>query len=333
MRNMDDMPAIVRDFLVNMETIKGKSTRTINEYSIDLRTFFRFIKLRYKLVSSDIEFKKIDITDVDINVIKKITLSDIYEYFAYISSERLNQSATRARKASSIKVFFNYLTVKKKILDIDPSKELEAPKLKKSLPVHLSKNESIQLLDTIDGNFAERNIAIITLFLNCGLRVSELVGINLSEIKFDERVLIVLGKGNKERIIYLNDACIDALNKYITVRQTDGIKEKHALFISNFGNRISVRTVQWLVKKFIEQAGLDSSKYSVHKLRHTAATLMYQNGVDIRALQEILGHENLGTTQIYTHVSNSALKKAAESHPLANIKTKTKKIKKNKDED
>ncbi|MBO4407128.1 MAG: tyrosine recombinase XerC [Clostridia bacterium] len=325
-----DVPKIIRDFLVYMETIRGKSKKTADEYFLDLRVFFRYMLYARGLVPDEIEFDQIPIDTVDVDFIKSITLSDIYDYMNYLGRDRVivrNRSivgcglgaAARARKTSSLRTFFKYLTTKAKLLDYDPLLELEHPKLKKTLPRHLTVDESVRLLSHVDGPNAERDYCILTLFLNCGLRVSELVSANIGDIS--DRTLKVTGKGNKERIVYLNDACIDALERYDSVRKSLPIpKNERALFISRNHQRISVSTVKWLVKKHLAEAGLDPEKYSAHKLRHTAATLMYQNGVDVRTLQTVLGHESLNTTRIYTHVSDEQVKNAIEQNPLAGIK-------------
>ena len=315
----DGTPIIIRDFLNYMETIKGKSKNTVKEYFYDLRLFLRFIKKYKNLVPGDIEFDNIDISDVNIDLIRTVTLSDLYEFISFLSRERNNNPTTRARKVASLKSFFNYLTNKAKLLNYNPASELESPKVFKRLPKYLNIDESKQLLNVIEGKHQERDYAIITLFLNCGLRLSELVNININNIKND--TLRVTGKGNKERTIYLNEACINAINDYLKVRPVDGVKDKNALFLSERKQRISNKTVQHIVKKYIALSGLDPERYSTHKLRHTAATLMYKYGkVDIRALQQILGHESISTTEIYTHVDNSQLRNAIDSNPLANLK-------------
>lgn len=313
---------VVKDYLFYLQTVKEKSPKTVNEYFIDLRTFFRFIKVQRGLVSADTPLSDIKVNDVDIDLIRTVTLADAYEFMNYAKTERGNNSSTRLRKSSALRGFFNYLCVKKHLIETDPLKELEAPKQKKSLPKYLTLEQSIELLESIDGSHKERDYCIITLFLNCGLRLSELVGLNVSDIRRDNTAR-VLGKGNKERIIYLNDACIDAINAYLKVRPSDGLKDRNALFISNQMKRMSPVTVQKLVYKYLEKIGLDSQGYSCHKLRHTAATLMYQHGnVDIRVLKEILGHENLGTTEIYTHLNSEQMEKAANSNPLSKVKKK-----------
>jgi site-specific recombinase XerD len=314
-------PPLLKEFLIYIETIKGKSAKTAEEYFFDLRLFLRFLKQHRGLVPPDALFDEIPFDDVNIELIRTVTLLDLYEYMNFLGSDRSLKARSRARKVASLRSFFKYLNVKAKLIDDDPAKYLDSPQLKKSLPVYLSLNESISLLDVVDGENKERDYAIITLFLNCGMRLSELVGINLKDIRED--TIKVTGKGNKERIIYLNEACLSALGQYLSVRPVDGVKDRQALFISRNKKRISGKTVQWLVKKYIVGAGLDPDKYSVHKLRHTAATLMYQYGkVDIRTLQEILGHEQLSTTEIYTHIDDANLRRAAAANPLSTIKQK-----------
>ena len=318
----DDLPNFVKDFLIYMQNIKNRSKSTIREYHYDLRDLFRFLKL-YKI--DKIKFDNItdelidntDIVNLNIDFVKKIELSDLYEYLNYLSNMRSDKPATRARKIAAIKSFFNYVTFKQKILDKNPAVELETPKLGKRLPKYLSLDESVALLHSIDGKNEKRDTCIITLFLNCGLRLSELVAINFKDIKGD--VLNVIGKGDKERSIYLNESCRKVLKEYIAVRPKD-VKDHDALFISERGTRIGRRTVEMMVKKYITLAGLDPKKYSPHKLRHTAATLMHKyGGVDIRSLQQILGHESVSTTEIYTHVDSEQVKEALEKNPLNNM--------------
>lgn len=313
---MEESPAVVNDFLNYMETIKGKSKNTTKEYGYDLRMFLRFLKIHNQLLSADVDFEKVDISDVTVEQLKQVTLSDLYSFMSFLSRERDNNASARARKVASLKSFFNYLTTKAKVLEYNPTAELESPKILKRLPKYLNVDESRKLLDSIEGEYKVRDYAIITLFLNCGLRLSELVNININKIRND--TLTVIGKGNKERTIYLNKACKSAINAYMRVRPADGVKDKNALFLSKRKQRISNKTVQYIVKKYIKLSGLDPERYSTHKLRHTAATLMYKHGkVDIRALQEILGHESISTTEIYTHVDSQQLKNAVDSNPLA----------------
>jgi len=307
-----------------METIKGRSKTTVDAYFTDLRGFLRFIKYVKKLVPSNAEITSIKIDDLSIDIIKTITLSDVYEYMHFVASEMNNSAKTRARKVSSLKTFFNYLVNKANLLEYNPVKELETPNFRKTLPKYLTLEESLNLLANVDSSSKLRDYCIIVLFLNCGMRLSELVGINLSDIKDD--TLRILGKGNKERILYLNDACIAALDNYIkNERPVDGVKDKNALFISRNKTRINKRRVEQIVEENLKRCGLDGKGYSPHKLRHTAATLMYQHGkVVIRVLKEVLGHVNLGTTEIYTHTSSEQLKNAAASSPLSKVKPRKK---------
>lgn len=321
MKNINDyeMPVILKDFLNYLQTIKGKSINTVQVYFYDLRLFFRFLKIHKNLVDKKTEFNEIDICDIETSHISTVTLSDLYAFMSYVSNNRDNTSHARARKVASLKSFFNYLTNKAKALEVNPASELESPKILKRLPRYLNVEESKQLLSSVNGEYSERDFAIITLFLNCGMRLSELVGINLNNIK--NNTLTVIGKGDKERLIPLNNACIEAIDAYMKVRPVNGVKDRNALFISERKQRISKVTVQHIVKKYIKESGLDPQRYSTHKLRHTAATLMYKYGhVDIRALQELLGHESIATTEIYTHLDKQQLKDAVDSNPLSGFK-------------
>lgn len=323
----EDNPDYLNSFLDYTVTILNKSPNTVKEYNYDLAMFLKYIKVRFNMTKEE-NFANITINDISLNTIKKIKLEDIHAFLSYLTNTYHSKAATRARKASSIRVFFNYLSQKANLIEFNPAQNLETPKLDRRLPKYLSLDDSKKLLNTVsneDNRNCKRDYAIITLFLNCGIRLSELVGINIKDINFSDCKMTVIGKGNKERTIYLNKACMNALNDYLQVRPREGIKtdkqnSKNALFLSERKERISRRTVQHIVDKELSAAGLDSSKYSVHKLRHTAATLMYQYGdVDIRALQEVLGHESISTTEIYTHVANIQARDAIESNPLANI--------------
>jgi integrase/recombinase XerD len=327
MINHEENPEYLNSFLDYTLTILNKSPNTVKEYNYDLATFLKFIKIRFNLTQED-DFSLITIKDIDINTIKKITLDDIHAFLSYLTTTYHSKAATRARKASSIRVFFNYLCAKANLIEQNPAQNLETPKLDKRLPKYLSLEDSKKLLNATqneDNRNMERDYAIITLFLNCGMRLSELVGININDIDFSENKMTVIGKGNKERTIYLNKACVRAIHEYLDVRPKDGIKtdklnSRKALFLSERRERISKRTVQHIVDKELTAAGLDTKKYSTHKLRHTAATLMYQYGnVDIRALQEVLGHESISTTEIYTHVANKQARDAIENNPLSDF--------------
>ena len=277
---------------------------------------------------------EIDILDIDLDFVASVTLSDIYSYMTYLSRDRIQHqnsphsdyglnAASRARKIATLRSFYNYLTNKTHQLSENPIKDIDSPKLRKTLPKYLTLEESVQLLESVKGKNQERDYCILTLFLNCGLRISELVGLNLRDIQED--ALRILGKGNKVRIIYLNDACQDALKQYLAVRRPITGKDANALFLSSHNERVSRSTVHAMVKKRLSAAGLDSTQYSSHNLRHTAATLMLQNGVDVRAVQEVLGHDHLNTTEIYTHIDNESLRVAAKANPLSYIRKQKKK--------
>jgi len=324
-------PDFLNDFLDYSATILNKSSNSIKEYNYDIAHFLKFIKFKFKMTSITDEFdiKTIKIDDLTLDTIKKIQLEDIHSFLGYLKKNYHSKPATLARKTSSIRIFFNYLCNKSKKIPNNPALDLESPKIGKRLPKYLTLQDSEKLLDAAKnptpkshGNHdnSERNFAIITLFLNCGMRLSELVNINIKDINFYDNKLTVIGKGNKERTIYLNNACISAVKRYLAVRPHDKVKanSRDALFLSEQKKRISNRTIQYIVKEELKQAGIDPNKYSVHKLRHTAATLMYQYGnVDIRALQVLLGHESIATTQIYTHVNDEQVRSAVENNPLA----------------
>lgn len=313
------LPQLVQDYLTYVEAIKGHSSLSVLEYASDLRTYFRFMVKHKGLFPADTSDNELDLTIVDINFIKTITLNDTYTFLIYCKNKRRNNEATRARRVVAIRRFFSYLSENLGLLPANPMKNLDAPKTKKSLPKYLTLDESKKLLSVISGKNKERDFAIVTLFLNCGMRLSELVSINYNDIKSDGTIVIT-GKGNKERTIYLNQACIEAITAYMKVRPNDKVKDR-ALFLSSRYQRINPRTVEMMVNKYIDMAGLGGRGLSVHKLRHTAATLMYQHGnVDVLVLKEILGHENLGTTEIYTHIQSDASKNAVDSNPLANSK-------------
>lgn len=320
-----EAPEIIRDFLMYHETIKGHSSATVDEYYLDLRNFFRFLMLERGVVPRNSPMDEISIKDVDLSFAGAVTLAEVYSYLSYLSRDRVrNQrsrfeehgisAASRARKIATIKSFYKYLTVKAKLLDVNPVQDLDSPKVPKALPRYLSLEESKQLLNACDGKNRARDYCIICIFLNCGLRISEIVGLNMSSI--GEDYIRVLGKGNKERMVFINSAVRAALDEHLSIRKAASAIDENALFLSNRRTRITRETVHSMVKKTLVKAGLDSEKYSSHKLRHTAATLMLQNGVDVRTLQEVLGHEHLNTTQIYTHVDNAELRIAAEANPL-----------------
>jgi len=323
MINTEGNPEFLNSFLDYTTTILNKSPNTIKEYNYDLNRFLKYLMYHLRLTTEK-NLDDIDIHSMTLETMNKVTLDDIHAYLFYLTNTFDSKPATRARKAASIRVFFKYLA-QKGMINQNPAMNLESPKLGKRMPKYLSLDDSKRLLNVTaneDNRNSKRDYAIITLFLNCGMRLSELVGINTTDIIFSECKLNVIGKGNKERTIYLNKACMNAIQEYLNVRPKEAIKydSKNALFLSERRERISRRTVQYVVDKELKAAGLDTKKYSTHKLRHTAATLMYQYGnVDIRALQELLGHESISTTEIYTHVNNEQVRNAVESNPLANL--------------
>ena len=317
-----ECPAILREYLGYMETVKGRSANAVNGYFIDLRLFFRFLLIQRGICkASDDSFP--DIKLVDLDLLKSVTLADLFEFMNFLKTERDNSNVTRARKVSSLRQFFHYLSEIAHKIDDNPAKNLNTPKLPSRMPKHLTLDQSIQLLQlTGQGKYAERDYCILTLLLNCGLRRAELAGLNRTDVR-DDNTLRVIGKGNKERILYLNEACQQALAAYIPKRPIDGVKDKKALFYGHTKDRISLQGVHYIVKGYLKQVG-GAEEFSAHKLRHTAATLMYQQGgVDLLVLKEMLGHKNLGTTEIYTHTSNEQLRKAADANPLAKVKAPT----------
>lgn len=325
----DEAPEVIKGFLTYHETIKGHSRKTVDEYYLDLRTFFRFMKIHRGLVPRSVDIEEVSISDIDLDFVKSVTVTDTYDYLSYLSRDRVKnqrsrdteygtKASTRARKVSTLRSFYKYLNVKAKLIEENPLKDLDVPKIPATLPRYLTLEEAQSLLSSIDGKNKERDYCIICIFLNCGLRISEIVGLNIQDIRADH--LRVFGKGSKERIIYINEATAAAINNYLEVRKEIAAIDRNALFLSNRRTRITRETVHSMVKKYLAAAGLDADKYSSHKLRHTAATLMLQNGVDVRTLQELLGHENLNTTQIYTHVDNSELRIASNANPLAKFK-------------
>lgn len=320
----DTMPARAKDFLNYQSIIKNRSATTVEQYCLDLRLFFKFMFCKLNNISSALienEDVTMDISVFDDNFYNTVTLGDAYEFLAYCRNERENKEKARARKVSSLRAFFKYLRMNG-IIEDNPMINLDSPKLSKNLPKYLNVEQAKKLLSVIDGANRERDYCIVTLLLNCGMRLSELVSLDYNKITFDgdSASIIITGKGSKQRTVYLNHACVAAINAYMRVRTKDGVKDRNALFLSNRHTRISPKTVQHMVDVYLEKAGFGGMGFSVHKLRHTAATLMYQTGkVDVLALKEILGHENLNTTQIYTHLLDEQLKKAVEANPLADI--------------
>lgn len=323
--DLSQYPQLVREFATYKQSIQGCSQKTVNEYLLDMRTFLRFMCAKRAGLPTDEEtLGGIDLTVLDLPFFETVQTTEIYDFLYYLGDERGNGNTSKARKLSAIKAFYKFLTVKRHLTEHNPALNIETPKIKKQLPKFLSVDESIDLLEAVNGDasnkFRERDYTILTLFLNCGMRVSELAGISFEDVDREMRSLRVIGKGAKERVIYLNDACRAALAAYLPIRIKTPTKKKNetALFVSRNGNRLNVKTIQHVVYKYLKVSGLGNKHYSAHKLRHTAATLMYQSGeVDIRVLKDILGHEQLNTTQIYTHVSNAHMEEAMSKNPLA----------------
>ncbi len=317
-RYLAESPPILREYLGYMETVKGRSVNTVNGYFIDLRTFFRFLLIQRGICADNPESPP-DISLVDISLLKSVTLNDLFEFLNYAKSERENSNVTRARKVSSLRRFFHYLCEITRQLDDNPAKNLSSPKLPSRMPKYLSYDQSVQLLRLASqGRYAERDFCILTLLLNCGLRRAEVAGLNRTDVR-DDNTLRVIGKGNKERILFLNQACQEALSAYLPKRPIEGTKDKKALFYGHTKDRISLQGIHYIVKNYLKKVS-GAEDYSAHKLRHTAATLMYQQGgVDVLVLKEILGHENLGTTEIYTHISGEQMRRAADANPLSGI--------------
>lgn len=327
MQTYQDCPQVLREFLSYHETIKGQSKRTVSEYYLDIRMFLRFVKLMRNELPVNTPLEDVPIKDVDLDFVRSISSTEVFDFLSFLANDRVPEgshddpgigSAARARKLSAIKSFYNYLSVSTKQIKENPVKDIEFPKIRRSLPKYLTLEESTALLKAVSGPNQKRDFAILMLFLNCGIRRSELVGLNLTDV-YDDRIRVV-GKGNKERIVYMGSSCRKAIDEYLVERNKIVLSDNRALFGSRDKNRISVTAVHRLLKKHLLEAGLDSTQFSAHKLRHTAATLMLSNGVDLKTLQEVLGHENLNTTQIYTHVESTELKIAAEANPLSKIK-------------
>ena len=330
MPDFTDCPQILREFLAYHDTIKGQSQMTIQEYYLDLRLLFRFMWMVKHEMPYSTNLDEISVKPVNLDFVRSITTTDIYDFLSFLANDRPKDpdgasnekgigSAARARKLSAIKSFYKYLTVRTKQLDVNPVQDFEYPKLRKSLPRYLTLEQSQALLNAVDGPNKERDYAILMIFLNCGIRRSELVGLNLMDISEDR--IRVVGKGNKERIVFMGTACRKAIDAYLPIREKMVLTDNRALFGSRDKNRISVTAVHRLVKKHMLAAGLDASSLSAHKLRHTAATLMLSNGVDVKTVQEVLGHEHLNTTEIYTHIENTELRIAAEANPLSKFES------------
>ncbi|MBR6394377.1 MAG: tyrosine recombinase XerC [Ruminococcus sp.] len=319
--NNSNNPEFLNNYLMHLKIVKLLSERTIEEYYLDIRLF-----LRYVHGTGEKDVTEVNISDMTEDELKKITVSDIYNFIFFTADDRNNAERSRYRKISALRSFFKYLEKVANIIEKDPTKDLDVRTPKAARPKFLSLKESLRLLEASDKSDSKRDYCIITIFLNCGIRLSELVGININDIDLFECRMTVLGKGNKHRTVYLNSACMDAINKYLEIRKSDPeASNEPALFISNQKRRISKRRVQQIVESTLEKAGLDGKGITTHKLRHTAATLMYQYGdADVLQLKELLGHASISTTEIYTHLNDDNVRNAVESNPLSNIKSSNK---------
>ena len=324
--NPELLPKRVNEYINYLFAVKNRSKLTVDGYVADLRLMLEFIVASRRGLSSPAELgEDFDLSFIDDDFLSKITIADIYAFISYCASERTNEVTTRKRKSSSIRGFFNYISDTMKYIPENPASQLKLPAGKKKLPKYLTLEQSLALLDAVEGENKVRDYCILTLFLNCGLRLAELVGLNLGDIDLQEKTMLVTGKGNKQRMLFLNDSCVNAIRAYLAVRPVDGVKgpDRNALFISRLKKRLGRQSVQLMVYHYLEKIGLDGNHYSVHKLRHTAATLLYQHGnVDVLVLKDMLGHENLSTTEIYTHVENKQLREAVENSPLSNLSQK-----------
>ena len=321
----DAAPDIV-EYVRYLEVISGKSPNTAFSYYCDLRGFSRFMKRRRGLVPEDAELKDIDPKGLDTAFWGSVTKEDIYEYLYFLNRECGNKKSSTARRLASLHGFYDYLVNQVNKLTEDPTAAIKPPKQDKVLPKYLTAEQSMELLESTQtqSDFPERDYCMVVLFLNCGMRLSELVGMDLGDIDLEQRQIRLFGKGHKERMVYLNDACVDALQRYLSKRNTlEGLqpKEKAVFVTRRRKERISNRRVEQLVTGAMKAAGLKG--FSTHKLRHTAATLMYQTGnVDILTLKQLLGHSSVGTTQIYTHLQEFQVRAAIEENPLGKVERK-----------
>ncbi len=324
MLNWDELPEVFVGYLSYKLNIQNCSKLTVQEYLGDLCRFFKYtIAKRNKVKEKDV-----DVTKITIETVASISTNDVYQYLLYLAVEKELLPATRARKLATLRSFFKYYATKTEMLEKDPTVGIDSPKLQKGLPVYLSHAEANMLLasfDPKDVNFY-RDYLMVLIFLASGVRLSELVGMNLSDINFNDRRFVVRGKGNKTRELYFADNIYKVFVDYLLVREKAALQrvgrvyDKDALFLSRNGRRISNKTVQYMLDRQLKKCGLDTKGFSAHKLRHTAATLLYnENNVDVLMLKEMLGHSQLSTTQIYTHINNELLRSTMQSGPFSGV--------------
>lgn len=317
-----DNPQILDDYLNYLKTIRGLSPKTIHEYRYDLMRFLHFtVRRKNSTHFRDLPLEAVPLDEVDEEWLSHISFDDLLAFLADSDDAEGLSASRRARLSSALRSFFKYLVSVRESFEKNPAEKLTSPKRKKRHPVYLTLEEAVTLLKTAAQEpnrfFRARDVAILMTFLTTGLRLSELCGLNLNSIR--EGQIHVIGKGNKERMIYITDSCAVSIEHYRAVRPI--VPNEDALFLSSRHQRISPRAVQHRIEQLLQKAGFDTRLYTTHKLRHTAATLLYREGVDIRTLQRILGHESLATTQIYTHVDDAQAKQAVEKNPLAHLPT------------
>ena len=314
-----DIPDDVIEYLHYLDFVKLRSPRTVNGYYLDLRGFFRFMMVQWDRAAASDAPESIVLTGITTKDIKTITKRDIFSYLDYARNAD-NGAKARARKLSALKGFFHYMCTQVNKLTVNPTENISLGSPQKALPKYLTQNEAVELLKNIQSDFYERDFCIITLFLNCGMRLTELVTIDLGDFRDD--TIRIIGKGNKERLVYLNDACLDALQRYKKARASlPNLVDKDALFVSKrTGKRLSARRVEQIVARCLQSAGLSGRGFSPHKLRHSFATHLLDAGADLRSVQEMLGHASLSTTQVYTHVSIERLRdEYAKAHPRNSV--------------
>lgn len=329
LKKQDKNPEYLNNYLKYCQFILFYSETTVNEMYVDIKTFMRYLIVKnnekeYKNLTIEL-FKEIEITDFNINTLNNIRPYDIEQYIYFLRYMLDNSEKTRNRKLSSLKRFFRYLA-DNNLIGNNPALHIKYAQSEKRLPKYLTLNESKTLLSKTITNETRnyiRDYAIECIFLNCCLRLSELVGINLTDIKLDEMTLRVTGKGNKQRIIYLNEATKEAIEEYLKIRpKLDKTKpDYNALFLSERKKRISRRNVQLITEKCLKNAFDGNIKnLHTHSLRHTGATLMHsENNANIVIIQKILGHKQLSSTEIYTHVTNKKMQKIMNNCTISSI--------------
>lgn len=310
--NLENNPNILNEFLLYLMNVKNYSIRTIQEYKLDLKIFLKFI-LIYKEIN--IEFKEITIF-----TILQINHEDILAFLVYMNYKKNNCSSTRNRRIASIKSFFKWLYVQNPAIKKEnPAINIHKATCHYRLPKYLTLEEAKKIQNIFNENNSKnyiRNNCIIHLFLSTGIRLSELINIDIANIDFDNKTIRVWGKGNKQRTVCISEYCKNMLLEYLNTRKIDN-NLNQPLFISSQNKRISKSSIEYICQKAYKLMGLEDKEYTVHTLRHTAATIVYRHANnDILVVKEFLGHTSLVATEIYTHIHNNDLKEAMERHPL-----------------